>query len=164
MNPPQAFTPRVPVATPGLGETLLRPREPLVRQHDTSGEVEVRRDFSSFSSWRRRSAPGRAQTPFPTDLMNEGVMRLRALALLYAFTFLMADFVPQLLFDRQVLFDNPIKWVPGAISIAVALAVVGVLQKARLEYRVVMVNRRSWSEARAACPSEREGRRHELIR
>jgi eukaryotic-like serine/threonine-protein kinase len=135
LNPTLSLASRVGMAAPSFGETLLRPGEPLDRQPEPAGDVEVR----SLAAWRRRSATGWAQTPFPTDVINEAVTRLRALGLLYAFTFLMADFVPELLFRPGALFANPIKWVPGSISIAAALAVVIVLRRARLEYRVVTI-------------------------
>ncbi len=74
----------------------------------------------------------------PADLMNQYATRLQALGLVYAFTFFMADFFQQLLFDRQVLFARPIDWAPGVISITVALSVVVVLRMARLHSRIVI--------------------------
>jgi serine/threonine-protein kinase len=50
----------------------------------------------------------------------------------------MADFFPELLFDRQDLFESPIIWAPGLISIAVALSVVVVLRTVRLQSQVVI--------------------------
>jgi eukaryotic-like serine/threonine-protein kinase len=120
------------MTTSSRGETLLQPREPLDR-HDPSGDA---RRF--FLAWRRRSTTGRAKTTLPADLLNQGATRLQALGLLYAFTFFMADFFAQLLFDRQVLFERPINWVPGMISITTALSVVVVLRTARIHSRVVM--------------------------
>jgi serine/threonine-protein kinase len=59
------------------------------------------------------------------DLLAQAARRLRILALLYAFTFFMAAFFPMLLFpsDRARMLANEADWVPGVVSIAVALAV-----------------------------------------
>ena len=91
-------------------------------------------------AWPRRSAAGRATTPFPTDLMNQGARRLQALALLYAFTFFMSALFPSLLFrsEREILFEGPIHWAPAVISILVSLSVVAVLRTAHLPARTVM--------------------------
>jgi hypothetical protein len=70
--------------------------------------------------------------------MNQGASRLKALALLYAFTFFMAAFLPRLVFDRDKLFADPITWVPGAISIVVALSVAAVLRNAHFDARTVV--------------------------
>ena len=75
----------------------------------------------------------RRTTALPTDLLNQAGDRLRILALLYAFTFFMAAFLPSLLFsaERQKLFAHPLNWAPGALSIAVALAVAVALMQAQ---------------------------------
>jgi hypothetical protein len=67
--------------------------------------------------------------------MNEAASRLQRLALLYAFTFFMAAFFPNFLFaeTRAMLVSGPIHWVPGVISIVVALAVAAVLRFGRLQ-------------------------------
>jgi len=64
--------------------------------------------------------------------MNQGASRLQALALLYAFTFFMAAFLPRLLVDRDGLFARPITWAPGATSIVVALSGAAFLRSAHL--------------------------------
>src|SRR5262245_62011144 len=73
-------------------------------------------------------------TALPTDLLHQGASRLQALALLYAFTFFMAAFFPALVMPhmRPILFAHPVSWLPGAISIAVALVVAWVLRTIRL--------------------------------
>ena len=121
------------MTVPSCSETLLRPTQPLDPQHDLNGNV---RRYAL--AWRRPPTTGRTKTTFPADLLNQGAGRLQALGLLYAFTFFMADFFPQLLFDRQVLFESPINWAPGVISLAVALSVVTVLRTARLGSHAVI--------------------------
>jgi hypothetical protein len=117
---------------PDHGQTLLRPAERVDRQQDRNADVRSERVA------RRRTLAGRATTPFPADLMNQGASRLQALALLYAFTFFMAAFLPRILLDRDGLFADPITWVPGAISIVLALSVAAVLRSARLDARTVV--------------------------
>jgi len=70
--------------------------------------------------------------------MNQGASRLQALALLYAFMFFMAAFLPRIILQPSQLFEHPINWVPGAISIVVALSVAAVLRSARLDARSVV--------------------------
>src|SRR5262245_46829157 len=74
---------------------------------------------------RATSIIDRATTGLPPDLLNRAAWRLQILAWLYAFTFFMADFFPILLFpaERQMLFMHPRHWLPGVVSIAVAIAV-----------------------------------------
>jgi serine/threonine-protein kinase len=59
------------------------------------------------------------------DLLGQSARRLRVLALLYAFTFFMANFFPNLLVaeQRAPFFRDPANWVPGVASIALALLV-----------------------------------------
>ena len=59
------------------------------------------------------------------DLLRQAARRLRILALLYAFTFFMAGFLPSLLFaaERAHLLETPAHWAPGVVSIAIALVV-----------------------------------------
>src|SRR5688572_19394581 len=59
------------------------------------------------------------------ELLGQSVRRLRVLVLLYAFIFFMAGFFVALLFadDRARLFQEPANWLPGAVSITVALLV-----------------------------------------
>jgi len=62
------------------------------------------------------------------------------LALLYAAVFFMAGFFPALLFpgDRAHLFSTFMLWGPGAIAIAVALAVAAMIRSARVPLSAVM--------------------------
>jgi eukaryotic-like serine/threonine-protein kinase len=70
-------------------------------------------------------AAGEAETGLPTDLISQSAYRLRTLALLYAFVFFMAGFFPALLFadSRAQLFSHWALWLPGTLSIALALVV-----------------------------------------
>jgi serine/threonine-protein kinase len=81
-----------------------------------------------------------AATGLPADLLNQAAVRLQALALLYAFTFFMAAFVPPLLVaeGRQMLRSHAIHWVPGVLSIAVALAVAWVIRSVPLRPRALV--------------------------
>jgi serine/threonine-protein kinase len=94
----------------------------------------------------RGSQPSTARTTqreLPPDLQQQAAGRLRALALLYAFVFFMAGFLPALLFadTRAMLFSHAIHWLPGSVAIAVALVVAGSGVEAR----------NSRSKARDAC-------------
>jgi len=75
-----------------------------------------------------------------THLITQAAIRLKILALLYAFTFFMAAFLPPLLFpvERAQLFSSPTLWAPGVISIAVALLVSAVTRHPRMPLRAVM--------------------------
>jgi serine/threonine-protein kinase len=74
---------------------------------------------------RPSTSPALYTGPLAPDLLSQSVRRLRVLALLYAFVFFMAGFFPGLLVaeDRAHIIANPIHWVPGVVSIALALAV-----------------------------------------
>ncbi len=89
-----------------------------------------------------RNAPtsGQGTRGLSTELLSQSARRLRVLALLYAFTFFMAAFFPALLFaqDRARLFQDPANWVPGVVSIAVALLVCGFTLSTRVPLPVVM--------------------------
>jgi serine/threonine-protein kinase len=80
------------------------------------------------------STGGRTTTSLPTDLLNQAAARLRTLSLLYAFTFFMAAFFPMVLtaHGREMMLAHPIHWAPGTISIAIALSVAWVIDKASL--------------------------------
>jgi serine/threonine-protein kinase len=64
-------------------------------------------------------------TGLPTDLISQSAYRLRTLASLYAFVFFMADFFPQLINPeaRAMLVSHMAMWLPGTVSILMALAV-----------------------------------------
>ena len=90
---------------------------------------------------RGSSILDRATTGFPPDLLNRVATRFQSLAWLYAFTFFMAAFFPSLLVSsqRKALFDHPVNWVPGAVSITMAIAVALTVRFARLRPGAVTV-------------------------
>ena len=73
----------------------------------------------------------------PRDLVRQGRPRLRVLALMYAAVFFLSAFLPSLLSKagRTTLFGALAQWLPGAISIAVALFVAAVVSSPRLSPR-----------------------------
>jgi serine/threonine-protein kinase len=88
----------------------------------------------------RGKSTGDRTTALPTELMNQAAARLSVLALLYAFTFFMAAFFSSLLFseERQRLAAHLITWLPGAISIAVALSVAWTIRAVSLSPRALV--------------------------
>ena len=89
---------------------------------------------------RRASILDRVTPSLAPDLLSQSVRRLRVLVLLYAFIFFMAGFFVALLFadDRARLFQEPGNWVPGVVSIAVALLVWGFTISSRVPLSTVM--------------------------
>jgi serine/threonine-protein kinase len=87
-----------------------------------------------------RPVADRPTTGLPTDLLHQAAVRLRALALLYAFTFFMAAFFPAFIMPahRQMLFARPLNWLPGAASIALGLAVAWIVGAMRLRPRALV--------------------------
>ncbi len=85
-----------------------------------------------------RDEPASSGWSLPPDLLSEAIRRLRAVALLYTAAFFLAGVLPQLFFPAaraQFLSDRG-RWVPSAISIGVALAVVAMTSDSRLSGRV----------------------------
>jgi eukaryotic-like serine/threonine-protein kinase len=74
---------------------------------------------------RATSIGERATTGLPPDLLNRVAARLQVLAWLYSFTFFMAGFFPMLVTadGRRMLISLPVHWLPGTLSIAVAVSV-----------------------------------------
>jgi len=74
---------------------------------------------------RPLASTGLRTTALAPELLTQSVRRLRVLALLYAFTFFMAGFLPSLLIaeERAHFFQESMHWVPGVVSIAMALLV-----------------------------------------
>src|SRR5215204_1167389 len=89
---------------------------------------------------RRPSIFERGTASLAPDLLGQSVRRLRVLVLLYAFIFFMAAFFTSVLFagDRAQLFQEPVNWVPGAVSIAVALVVWAFTLSRRVPLSTVM--------------------------
>src|SRR4029450_11032122 len=83
---------------------------------------------------RGTSLVDRPTLGLPPDLVNRAATRLQILASLYAFTFFPPAFFPRLIFpdERRILFQHAVNWVPGAVSIAVAVSVALVIRMARL--------------------------------
>jgi len=77
---------------------------------------------------------------FPVDLLSQAVVRLRVLALLYAFVFFMAAIFPALLLpdERARFLGNFLQWGPSVIGIVVALLVAGVIRSAHLPLPTAM--------------------------
>src|SRR5262245_27738297 len=83
----------------------------------------------------------RATTGLPPDLLNRAASRFQALAWLYAFTFFMAAFFRSLILpsQRAILFRELVNWLPGAISITMAVSVALTIRLARLRPAAVTV-------------------------
>jgi len=90
---------------------------------------------------RATSIADRATTGLPPDLLNRVTTRLQNLAWLYAFTFFMAAFFPNLLFEveRARLVQHPLNWAPGVISIVVAVSVALAIRLTQVRPAVVTV-------------------------
>ncbi|HSL24461.1 MAG TPA: serine/threonine-protein kinase [Vicinamibacterales bacterium] len=89
----------------------------------------------------RRTAGSRdSAAALPADVLSQSAERLRILALLYAFVFVMAGYVPALLLpaERPRLLSSFLLWGPGVIAIAVALLVAAVIRSARVPLPAVM--------------------------
>jgi serine/threonine-protein kinase len=82
-----------------------------------------------------------ATTGLPPALLNRVAIRLQSLAWLYAFTFFMAAFFPSLLVQsqRKILFGHPLNWVPGLVSITMAVLVALAAGRGRLRPAAVPV-------------------------
>jgi serine/threonine-protein kinase len=89
---------------------------------------------------QRPTTPGHRTGALPPELLGQSARRLSVLCLLYAFTFFMAGFFPNLLFaeNRARFLATPESWVPGVISIAVALAVWAIARRPNVPLATVM--------------------------
>src|SRR6187549_3016240 len=89
---------------------------------------------------RPTSAPARTTGALAPELLSQSADRLRILALLYAFTFFMAGFFPNLMSAeaRAFYFGNPENWAPGVVSIAMALVVAAFAKSSRVPLTTVM--------------------------
>jgi serine/threonine-protein kinase len=92
------------------------------------------RDTAHASTFWRRTAA------LPPELLSQSARRLRILCLLYSFCFFMAGFFPNLV-DAEMrtrFLQRPENWVPGIISIAVALVVAALTMSPRIPLPTVM--------------------------
>jgi serine/threonine-protein kinase len=91
----------------------------------------------SISTSRAR----RGVTELPPDLLAQSAKRLRVLALLYASVFFMSGFFPSLLSaqDRAYLFGSYFRWVPGVVSIGLALLVAQLSRSPRIAVSRVLL-------------------------
>jgi eukaryotic-like serine/threonine-protein kinase len=98
----------------------------------TGGPTLLRPDEAHRASASRPGSQG-----LPRDLVRQATPRLRVMALLYAAVFFLAAFFPALISqaDRAVLFSAVVLWLPGTISIAVALFVAAAMTNLRLSPR-----------------------------
>ena len=75
-----------------------------------------------------------------TDILSRSARRLRILALMYAFTFFMAGYFPNLIFaDARAMFFSSFEfWVPGVVAIVMALLVAALTAYANLPFTTLM--------------------------
>ena len=87
-----------------------------------------------------KATPPETDRGLSTEILRQSARRLRVLALIYAFTFFMAAFFPNLLFaeSRRRMMAELGYWVPDAIAIAMALLVALFTRSNRLSLSVVM--------------------------
>ncbi len=80
------------------------------------------------------AGPRRATPGLPTDIVRQSVVRLRALALLYAITFFLAGIFPAFFTpaDRALFLSSPAQWLPSTLSIVVALGLWVLLRSGRV--------------------------------
>jgi eukaryotic-like serine/threonine-protein kinase len=122
------------------GPTLLIPEDRSDRLRQDLDAPTLADAPAYVRKGRGKTFTERTTSP-PTELMNQAAARLSVVSLLYAFTFFMAAFFPTLLFSEErqkLLAADPIIWWPGAMSIAVALAVAWTMRAAHLRPRAVM--------------------------
>ena len=86
------------------------------------------------------ASAGRSSSGFPLDLLAQSAQRLRVLALLYAFVFLMAGILPAFILpeDRARFLSSFLQWGPGVIGIAIALIVAGAIRYAAIPAHTAM--------------------------
>ena len=102
-------------------------------------------DRQSVTLLRRLSGASSRRTPsLPADILDQVVKRLGVMALVFAFVFFMADFAVPILnmlgteiFGPQ--YDSPGDWLPGVLSIGMALAVFGLCTWSRLSAASLIV-------------------------
>jgi serine/threonine-protein kinase len=99
-----------------LSEKLLRPRDAVA--------TATREDTRGLSA----------------EILSRSARRLRILALMYAFTFFMAGYFPNLIFpaERAMMLSSPLYWLPGMLAIAMALVVAALTVYANLPISALM--------------------------
>jgi serine/threonine-protein kinase len=87
------------------------------------------------------TTPRGISSGLPADLLRESAARLRVLALLYAFVFLMAGVVPALVLpsERTRFLGSVHQWGPSVVGIAVGLLVAAVVRSPRLPVAAAMI-------------------------
>jgi hypothetical protein len=100
---------------------------------NTTGGPTLLRPDKAHHAWE--SASG--SQGLPRDLVRQSTSRLRVMALLYAAIFFLAAFFPSLSAKapRAILFGAVVQWLPGVISILVALFVAAAIGNPRLSPR-----------------------------
>ena len=108
------------------------PTSPVSRNASTA--------FLRPQAGRHTSIFSRGTASLSPELLGQSLRRLRVLVLLYAFIFFMAAFFTSLLFagDRERVFQEPVNWVPGVVSIAAALLVWAFTLSSRVPLSTVM--------------------------
>ena len=98
----------------------------------TGGPTLLRPDEAHHAS-----PSGQGSQGLPRDLVRQAAPRLRVMALLYAAVFFLAGIFPSLVSraTRALYFGSVVQWLPGAISIPVALFVAAVVTNPRLSPR-----------------------------
>jgi eukaryotic-like serine/threonine-protein kinase len=99
----------------------------------TTGGPTLLRPDEGHRAW----ASGQGSQGLPRDLARQAMPRLRVMALLYAAVFFLSNIFPSLISKAgpAFLFSAPVQWLPGTISISVALFVAAVVTKPRLSPR-----------------------------
>ena len=79
----------------------------------------------------------RTTPDLPPDLVRQATARLRVMALLYAVVFFLAAFFPSLVLeaDSAAFFGDVINWLPGTVSIFIALVVAVIASRPGLSPR-----------------------------
>ena len=78
---------------------------------------------------REASSPSGTARRLPSDVLDASIKRVGIIAPLYAVTYFLSGFLPVLISpDRTTFLSQPGLWVPGALSIAVAIVVTGLMR------------------------------------
>jgi eukaryotic-like serine/threonine-protein kinase len=111
-------------------------RTPNLSRTTSHSEAELLRPQKAA----HKETPLTTDRGLSTEILGQSARRLRVLALIYAFTFFMAGFFPNLLFTegrRQMVADLAY-WVPDIIAIAMALLVALFTRSNRVSLSTVM--------------------------